>query len=107
MATIKKLYEGIDLSDYSFKEIQDSKKLYNYIAESAEIAKQEGKDLGDVVDEGILGMIAGGVIGATAGASIMKAICNALGLKENGLLYNTLTSRMVMGAVGASLGENW
>ena len=107
VATIKELYEGIDLSEYSIKEIQDSKKLYNYIVESAEIAKEENKELGDVLDEGILGMLAGGVIGATAGASIMKAICNALGLKENGVLYNTLTSRLVMGAVGASLGERW
>ena len=67
MATIKELYEGIDLSEYSIKEIQDSKKLYNYIVESAEIAKEENKELGDVLDEGILGMLAGGVIGATAG----------------------------------------
>ena len=107
MATVKQLYEGIDLSGYSLKEIQDSKKLYNYIVESAEVAKEENKELSDVLDEGILGMLAGGVIGATAGASIMKAICSALGLKENGVLYNTLTSRLVMGAVGAQLGERW
>ena len=35
----KTLYEGIDLSGYTPKQIMDSKKLYNYIVESAAITK--------------------------------------------------------------------
>jgi len=101
-----KLFEGVDLSQCTPEQISMSRKLYNYIAESAAIAQEEKKPLDDVLDEGILGGILGGVVGATAGPAIMKAICNALGISESGTLGRLLTSRVVIAAVGAQLGYN-
>ena len=37
------LFEGVDLTNVSAKEIQASKKLFNYIVESAAIATEEGR----------------------------------------------------------------
>lgn len=101
-----KLFEGVDLSQYTPEQISSSRKLYNYINESIQIAQEEKKPLDDVLDEGILGGILGGVVGATAGPAIMKAVCSALGISENGTLGRLLTSRVVIAAVGASLGYN-
>lgn len=99
-----RLYEGIDLSQYAPEQIMNSKKLYDYIVESAEIAKEEGKSLDDVVDEGIFSALVGVAAGATVGPSIMKAICKVLGIQETGTLGNLLTSRVVLAAVCGELG---
>lgn len=98
------LFEGIDLSGVTPEQIMNSKKLYNYIVESAEVAKEEGKPLGDVMDEGVFSAIALGALGATAGPAIMKAVCKCLGIQENGCLGNLLTSRVVLAAVCGELG---
>ena len=99
-----RLYEGIDLSQYAPEQIMNSKKLYDYIVESAEIAKEEGKSIDDVVDEGIFSALVGVAAGATVGPSIMKAICKVLGIQETGTLGNLLTSRVVLAAVCGELG---
>lgn len=98
------LFEGVDLTNVSAKEIQASKKLFNYIIESAAIATEEGKSIDDVMDEGLFSALLGGVAGATIGPAIMKAICKVLGISETGLLGRTLTSSLVLGALGAELG---
>ena len=98
------LFEGVDLTNVSVKEIQASKKLFNYIVESAAIATEEGKSLDDVMDEGLFTALLGGVAGSTIGPAIMKAVCKVLGISETGLLGRTLTSSLVMGALGAELG---
>ncbi len=73
---------------------------YDTIIEALQEAKNDNLPL----DEGIVKAIIGGTIGALAGPSIMKAVANVLGLKENGTLYNTMTSRLVTTAVAAYLG---
>lgn len=60
---------------------------------------------GETLDEGIITSIIGGLAGVTAGASIMKAVCKALGI-EKGLLYDLLTSKMICGIAGAKIGNN-
>ena len=55
MSKYSTLYEGIDLSQYTPKEIMDGKKLYDYIVESAEVAKAQNETIDDVMDEGIFG----------------------------------------------------
>lgn len=62
-------------------------------------AIKEGQD----IDEGLLGSIVGGITGLTAGATVMKAVCKALGVKE-GPLYNMLTSKIICGVAGAAIG---
>ena len=70
---------------------------------SDEIAKaiKEGTD----IDEGFLATMLGGLAGVTAGASIMKAVCKALGL-EKGMIYDLLTSKLVCGIAGAAIANN-
>lgn len=101
---LNQLYEGLDLSQYSQKDLLAGQRLYNYITESAEIAKKEGILLEDVLDEGIFGAIVGGAAGATIGVSLTKAICKVLGIKEDGPLGKLMTSRLIMAALGAEIG---
>lgn len=101
------LFEGINLSDYTPKEIINSKKVYDYIVEAYDIAKQENKELDDIIDEGLFSTIIGGAVGATVGQSIMKAICKCLGIDEKGTLGSLLTSKLVLTAMGAQLGYRW
>ena len=98
------LFEGVDLTNVTTKEVQNAKKLFNYIVESAAIAQEEGKTLDDVMDEGLFTALLGGVAGSTIGPAIMRAICKVLGISETGLLGKTLTSSLVLGALGAELG---
>lgn len=101
------LYEGIDLRQYTPQQIIDSKKVYDYIVESYEQAEANNQQLGDVMDEGLFGALVGGAVGATVGQSIMKAVCKCLGIDEKGTLGNLLTSKLVLGAMGAQLGYKW
>jgi uncharacterized membrane protein YeaQ/YmgE (transglycosylase-associated protein family) len=72
-------------------------------SKSDEIAKalKEGQE----IDEGFFSTVLGGLAGVTAGASIMKAVCKALGL-EKGLVYDLLTSKLVCGIAGAAIANN-
>lgn len=103
-ANASKLFEGMDLTGVTPEQIMNSKKLYNYIVESAAIAEEQGKSIDDVMDEGLFSAIALGALGATAGPAIMKAVCKCLGINENGCLGNLLTSRVVLAAICGELG---
>ena len=106
-ATIKeynKLFEGVDLRNLTQDQIQNTKRLYDYITEAAQVAKEENKPLQDILDEGILTGLLGAVAGATVGKTIMSCMCSVLGISEDGVLGKLLTSSLVMGAVGAKLG---
>lgn len=102
--TTAELFEGYDISNLSLEEIAAAKKAYNYLIEANTIAKAEGKDLGEIIDEGILSGIIGGIAGGTIGTSIGRALCKCLGIQENGLLGNLLTSRIFLAAMGYELG---
>lgn len=60
----------------------------------------EAKENNIPINEGILGAIAGGMVGATVGPKLMQAICKALGVDVKGLFGSLLTSKLVMGSVG-------
>ena len=72
-------------------------------SKSEEIAKAllEGQQL----DEGFFSTMLGGLAGVTVGAAVMKAVCKAIGL-EKGILYDTLTSKLVCGIAGAAIANN-
>lgn len=103
-ANAKSLFEGVDISNATPQELMNSRKLYNYIVESAEIAKEQNVGIDEVIDEGLFSAIALGTLGATAGPAIMKAVCKILGISENGTLGNLLTSRVVLAAICGELG---
>ena len=64
----------------------------------------EAKENNIPVNEGILGAIAGGMVGATVGPKLMQAICKALGVDVKGLFGSLLTSKLVRGSVGTAMG---
>lgn len=98
------LFEGIDLRGYTPQEIMNGKKIYDYIVESFEVAKEEGKPVDGVIEEGILGALVGAAAGATVGPAIMKSVCKVLGITETGTLGSLLTSRVVLAAICGELG---
>ena len=65
---------------------------------------QEAKENNIPIDEGILGAVAGGILGTTVGPKLMQAVCKALGVDVKGSFGSLLTSKLVMGAVGTSMG---
>lgn len=65
---------------------------------------QEAKENGTPIEEGLIGAVIGGVAGATIGPKVMKAICKALGVDEKGPLGSLITSRLILTAVGTSVG---
>lgn len=64
----------------------------------------EAKEAGVPIDEGILGAVAGGILGTTVGPKLMQAVCKALGVDVKGSFGSLLTSKLIMGAVGTSMG---
>lgn len=65
---------------------------------------QEAKEAGTPIDEGILGAIGGALLGASFGPKLGNAICNALGIDPKGALGSLMTSRLVLGSIGAKMG---
>lgn len=64
----------------------------------------EAKENNTPIDEGVLGAITGGILGATVGTKLMQAICKALGVDVKGTFGSLLTSKLVMGSVGTAMG---
>jgi uncharacterized membrane protein YeaQ/YmgE (transglycosylase-associated protein family) len=60
---------------------------------------------GEEIDEGFFSTFVGGLAGVTLGATIMKAVCKALGI-EKGMIYDLLTSKLVCGVAGAAIANN-
>jgi hypothetical protein len=63
----------------------------------------EGKSVEEMVDEGFLGKLIGGITGFTLGKKIGEKICKVLGI-EKGILYDLFTSRIFGTAIGAAIG---
>ena len=80
--------------------IEDASIEYDKIIEQLQKAKEDGTP----IEEGIVGALVGGLTGAAFGPKVMKAICKALGIDEKGPLGSLFTSRLVLTAVGASVG---
>ena len=73
---------------------------YDKLIENLQTAKENKQP----IDEGILGALVGGVAGATLIPKVMNAVCVALGIDPRGQLGSLMTSRLIMGAVGAKVG---
>lgn len=64
----------------------------------------EAKENDVPIEEGILGAIGGAILGASFGPKLGAAICKALGVDQKGAFGSLLTSRLVMSAIGTSMG---
>lgn len=74
--------------------------LYDNLINGLQKAKEEGKPL----NEGILMGLLGGTTAAIAGPTIMKAVCNVLGIDQKGPLGSLMTSRLILTAMAGKLG---
>lgn len=79
---------------------EELSKSYDTIIEKLIEAKNKKLPL----NEGLFTSILGGVVGASFGPAVMKAVCEALGINEKGPLGSLITSRLILGAVGAKIG---
>ena len=92
-----RIFEAHEIKDFTQDEINEAEKIYDEISSKLE----KGEDL----EEGFLSGLIGGGVGALAGPAIGRAICKALGIKEDGTLGKLLTSRLVTTAIGIALGK--
>jgi hypothetical protein len=96
-AQSSKIFEAEEVMGSTPEQLQEAEKAYQQIVEKL----QNGED----IDEGFLGALAGGAVGALAGPAIGRAICNVLGIDQNGTLGRLLTSRLVATALGYAIGK--
>jgi len=64
----------------------------------------EAKENGTPIDEGLFGAIGGAILGTTIGPKLGGAICKALGVDPKGSFGSLLTSKLVMGSIGTTMG---
>ena len=76
---------------------------YYKILEDIESTGDINLETPEMLAEGLLGSILGAAAGLTIGPAIGKAIAKALGAEKGGALYRMLTSRLVLGALGAAI----
>jgi uncharacterized membrane protein YeaQ/YmgE (transglycosylase-associated protein family) len=88
------------------------KNIHEYILEQREqLIESKSDELaqmileGQEINEGLFSTLLGGLAGVTIGATVMKAVCKALGL-EKGMIYDLLTSKLVCGIAGAAIANN-
>jgi len=64
----------------------------------------EAKENGTPIDEGIFGAIGGAILGAAVGPKLGGALCRALGVDPKGTFGSLLTSKLVLGSIGTTMG---
>lgn len=89
----------------SIKEIANNGQINESLIYDELIQKlNDAKENNIPIDEGVIGAIAGGMLGATVGPKLMQAICKALGVDVKGTFGSLLTSKLIMGSVGTAMG---
>ena len=83
-----------------YAETINEDQIYDNLIGDLQKAKEEELP----VNEGIIEALIGGTGAAIAGPSIMKAVCNVLGIDQKGPLGNLMTSRLILTAMAAKLG---
>ena len=64
----------------------------------------EAKENGTPINEGLFGAIGGAILGSTSGPKLGAALCKALGVDPKGTFGSLLTSKLVMGSIGTTMG---
>jgi hypothetical protein len=91
-ASLSKIFESEEIRGLTPDQIQEAEKTYYNVVEKLKN--------GEEIDEGFLGGLAAAGASALIGPSIMRALCRALGISEEGPLGKLLTSKLVLAAVG-------
>lgn len=89
----------------SLKEIAEEQQITEELTYDSIIEKlQEAKENNVPLDEGIFGAIGGAILGASVGPKLGGALCKALGVDPRGAFGSLLTSKLVMGSIGLTMG---
>jgi len=97
LARTSKIFESEEIMGLSVEQIQEAEKRYYKLLEQI----QSKKD----IDEGLLSGLVTGATSALIGPLIMKALCNALGINQEGVLGKLLTSKLVLASIGYTIGK--
>lgn len=92
-----KIFESELIKDLTPDQIQEAEKMYGLLVEKLQ--------KGEPIEEGFFTGILGAGVGALVGPTIMKALCKALGIEENGTLGKLLTSKLVLSAIGYTVAK--
>ena len=85
----------------SMEELANESQVNESLAYDEIIQKlNEAKENGTPLDEGLIGAI----IGASIGPKLGGALCKALGVDPKGTFGSLLTSKLVLGSIGATMG---
>lgn len=89
----------------SLKEVAEEQQITEELTYDSIIEKlQEAKENNVPLDEGIFGAIGGAILGASVGPKLGGALCKALGVDPRGAFGSLLTSKLVMGSIGLTMG---
>ena len=89
----------------SMEELANEKNINESLVYDDIIQKlTEAKENGTPIDEGIFGAIGGAILGASIGPKLGGALCRALGVDPKGTFGSLLTSKLVLGSIGATMG---
>ena len=89
----------------SMEELANEKNINESLVYDDIIQKlTEAKENGTPIDEGIFGAIGGAILGASIGPKLGAALCRALGVDPKGTFGSLLTSKLVLGSIGATMG---
>jgi hypothetical protein len=89
----------------SMEEIANNMQITEELTYDSVIQKlQEAKENDLPIDEGIFGAIGGAILGAALGPKLGAALCKALGVDPKGTFGSLLTSKLVMGSIGTTMG---
>jgi len=101
-----KLFEQNMIESEDWTEEQE--RIVDEAVDKLVLDHHDGKDLEEtmnqLIEEGFLGSILGGLTCFALGQSAGKMIAKVLGISK-GILYDMLTSRLVGAALGAALGK--
>ena len=89
----------------SMEELANEKNINESLVYDDIIQKlTEAKENGTPIDEGIFGAIGGAILGSTIGPKLGAALCRALGVDPKGTFGSLLTSKLVLGSIGVTMG---
>ena len=74
--------------------------VYNDVISRLEDAKENGTP----IEEGLFTALFAGTAAVAIGPSVMKAVCECVGIDQKGPLGTLMTSKLVLGAMAAKLG---
>jgi len=89
----------------SMEELANGEQINETLAYDEIIQKlNEAKENNTPIEEGILGAIGGVILGTTVGPKLGGALCKALGVDPKGTFGSLLTSKLVLGSIGVTMG---